>query len=686
MKIGLGIDTGGTYTDGVIYDFESRKIISSAKAITTKEDLTVGINNVLDCLPQDLLDKVRLVSLSTTLATNACVEGKGCRTVMVMIGCDSDTVRKYGHEYGLPDYREMIFIAGGHNWKGEVVAEPDWDMLKSTLQEHDTRADAFGVVELWGIRNPEFEKKAASLIKELTGKIVVCAHELTTELNFMKRTASTLLNAQLIPIIDDFLKAVKVNLQKRNITAPIVIVRGDGTLMTEEFAKEKPIETLLSGPAASVAGGTRLSGSKNCIIVDMGGTTSDFALVQNHRVRLADEGANVGNWRTGTRSVDIRTIGLGGDSWISFDKRDRITVGPERVAPISWLAARWPGVLKDIEAICERKKYHTRSLCQFFYLLKDISGEHGYSNEEVKIVEALKNGPLSILALCDATGMSIYELKTKRLEKQGIILRSALTPTDIMHLTGDFSGWNRKAAEMSAEIMAFRLNMSVEKLIQEVYGIIKRGIYFNIVKMLLEAENKFPAEASMPEQAIELIMMGYDRIMPADDRKKEYNRISTIQCSFSTDYVLVGIGAPVHVFLPDVARALNTESIIPENAAVANAVGAITGEVVVEESVSVRPASTGFFCYSSVQRKEFVSYEEALGWAKKEATDIATKTALERGAVNIDISTEVFENTIDLPVTSNGSENQEREKEIDSALLLETVVTARAVGNIKWLS
>lgn len=685
MKIGLGIDTGGTYTDGVLYDFDSKEILSSAKAITTKEDLTVGISNVLDSFPKDMLSKVKLVSLSTTLATNACVEGKGCRTVMVMIGCDPDTVRKYGHEYGLPDYREMIFIDGGHDLRGEIVTEPDWNRLKEGLLAQDSRADAYGVVELWGIRNPEFERKAAAFIKELTGKNVVCAHELTMELNFMRRTASTLLNAQLIPIIDDFLAAVKASLKRRNITAPMVIVRGDGSLMTEDFAKEKPIETLLSGPAASVAGGTKLSGRKNCIIVDMGGTTSDLAMVENYRVKLADEGAVVGSWRTGTKSIDIRTIGLGGDSYISFDKKGNIRIGPERVAPLSWLAAQFPGVLKDIEAIYENKKIHTRPLCQFFYLIKDTYDESGFSYEEKKIAGALKKGPLSIMALCDEVGTSIYELKTERLEKLGVILRSALTPTDIMHLTGEFTGWNRRAAQMGAAVMAFQLKMSVDRLIQMVNENIKRSLYLNIVKMLLEREGMYAPGDVMPEKALDLIMMGCDSILSHKGKALHGHGGSGLKCSFSTDFALVGIGAPIHVFLPDVARALNTEYIIPDNAAVANAAGAITGEVAAVESVTVRPKDSGYFCYSSLHRKEFASYEEALSWARKEAEEIAIKRAQERGGVDIYVTTEVLEDTVDLPILNAIDELAEQEEDKNSIFLIETVVTARAVGSIKGL-
>src|SRR5690606_21633056 len=131
-----------------------------------------------------------------------------------------------------------------------------------------------------------------------------------------------------------------------------------------------------------VIGGINLSGEKNCLVVDMGGTTSDFALVQNGRPLLAYEGANVGNWKTATQSVYIRTIGLGGDSMINFDSQDNITIGPRRVAPLSWLATKWPGIMEEIKRIYKENKWHTRLLCQFFYLVKSIDGEKDYRPEE----------------------------------------------------------------------------------------------------------------------------------------------------------------------------------------------------------------------------------------------------------------------------------------------------------------
>lgn len=698
MKYGLGIDTGGTYTDAVIYDFKSREILNCAKSITVKEDLTIGINNTLAQLPKDILKEVKLVSLSTTLATNACVEGKGGRAVLVLIGCDRDIVEMHGCKYGLPPVDEIIFLDGGHSQQGEVKSKPDWNYFNQKIMECRHKTDSFGIVELWGIRNPDFEKKAKQLIIEWTGMPVVCGHELTAEINSLKRAASTLLNAQLIPLINDFINAVKISLKDMQINAPLVVVRGDGSLMSEEFAREKPVETLLSGPSASVAGGINLSGEKDCIIVDMGGTTSDLAVVRNGMAKLAHEGVNVGNWRTGTKSILISTVGLGGDSLISFNNNNEILIGPVRVAPLSWLAHRWPGVLEHIRLIHEMKKRHTRSLCEFFYLIRDISDDAYYTEEEIKIVKALKSGPLSITELSEAADTSIYGINVKRLEKFGIIMRSGLTPTDIMHISRHFSGWNAEAATLGAEIMAFQLNMELNELVHTVDKKMKEKLYFNIVKLLIENENEDILKDGISRQFTDLVMMGFENSGIYDHNKGFRDSISNVKCSFSTDLMLVGIGAPIHIYLPDVAKALNTSCVIPENAAVANAVGAITGNVNVEEEVIIRPhyevfGITGYICYSSDGRKEFAMYDEALEWAKLEAARLAKENAMARGAGDVRIVIDIRDNAVNLPgfyasdeikidVPEKSSDGQERK---NNSLLLETTVTARAIGTLKWL-
>lgn len=687
MKYGLGIDTGGTYTDAVIYDFENDTIISASKSITIKEDLTIGINGAMEQLPSDILGTVAVVSLSTTLATNACVEGKGSRAKLILIGCIPEIAARYGKEYGLPNANEIIFLEGGHNQQGKVTNEPDWDFLKSKVSATMKETDAYAVVELWGTRNADFEKKAKELITYWTGLQVVCGYEINGEPNSLKRAASALLNAQLIPIISNFLDAIKISLKQKGINAPLVIVRGDGSLMSEEFARDKPVETLLCGPAASVAGGIHLTGEKNCVIIDMGGTTSDISIVKNGVPKLTTKGATIGKWRTGIRSILINTVGLGGDSLIRHTGGDKITIGPDRAAPLSWAATRWPSISGKVKAIYDSEKKHSIPLYEFFYLLRDISEDTFYSTEERKISAALKNGPLSITELAEATGISLYEMNLSRLEHYGIVLRCGLTPTDIMHITGAFTGWDRDAAYSGAKILANQINIGLNNLIEMVNETIKEGLYHHIVRMLLDDKNEKLLDGGITKQLDSLLTTSFRESQDSIKHPKKSD--SFVGLNFFTNATLVGIGAPIHIYLSDVARALKTTCVIPENAGVANAVGAITGNVMLEESILIKPqysaaGITGYIGFSPLGNEEFKEHIDAIEWAKAKAYHMAKESALLRGADEVEISVMVDNDIADIASPCTDDAESGAATESVAQILLETIVTASAIGKIKW--
>lgn len=702
MSLGLGIDTGGTYTDAVIYDFETKKIISASKSLTMKEDLVGCIGNTLDGLEPGLLIKAEAVSLSTTLATNACIEGKGGNAGLILIGCDRSIADAYGSEYGLPPVADIIFLDGGHDIKGNVVAEPDWKYLESKIKSLGDSVDSYAVVEIWGMNNCDFEKSAKTLITDMTGKKVVCGHELTAKINLMKRAASALLNAQLIPLIGEFLTAIKKSLDKRGIKAPIAIVRGDGSLMNEEFALLHPVETLLCGPAASIEGGISLSNESDCVIVDMGGTTSDMAIVRNNMPRLADEGAVVGKWRTGTHSILIETMGLGGDSRISFNGYGRITVGPERVAPLSWAVERWPVMTEKIKKVLSNKEKTFFPICEFFYYVKDIANSKYYNKEEISIVESLKDGPRGRIELLKNLGMSLVENKTERLEKQGIIARIGLTPTDLMHIKGDFSIWSKEAATIGASCMAFQLGIEVPTLVNDVYELIKEKLFLKIAKTLIEDEDKSLLKDGLSGQLEEVLLNGFRKARRNENGKKgvEHNFCSRL----TTPFPLVGIGAPAHVYLRDVAKAMDTNCIIPEYAHVANAVGAITGSIRAEITITVTPNYTpagvnGYTVFTNEGKADFIDYEEAVDYARSNSKARAIELALLKGGVDVEVNVSVMENSAIVPLAGSGitkpgavkkdagsTGDLYESEDLSEVVLIETRVVATASGRPSWNS
>ena len=166
MKFGIGIDTGGTYTDAVVYDFEDRKICGSAKSLTTRSNLTVGILGAIDGLPVDLVRKTEIISLSTTLATNACVEDKGGRAKLIFFGGDKKVIDQYGWQYGLPPSDDMYIQESFSRFSGGVDREPDWDLFSRNLEKGFENLDGVGIVEVNATRNGAFaEKKAKKYFK-----------------------------------------------------------------------------------------------------------------------------------------------------------------------------------------------------------------------------------------------------------------------------------------------------------------------------------------------------------------------------------------------------------------------------------------------------------------------------------------------------------------------------------------
>src|SRR6185312_13502777 len=158
--------------------------------------------------------------------------------------------------------------------------------------------------------------------------------ELSSSLDAPRRALTAALNARLISRISLLIEAVGRAMASLRIVCPLMIVKGDGTLALAETVAKRPIETVLSGPAASLVGARWLSGLGHFIMSDMGGTTTDLGVLQDGRPRVTEEGAEVGGWRTMVKAIDVRTIGLGGDSEIGLGPNGMLSVGPQRIVPV----------------------------------------------------------------------------------------------------------------------------------------------------------------------------------------------------------------------------------------------------------------------------------------------------------------------------------------------------------------
>ena len=296
----LGVDTGGTYTDAVILDATADMVIGSAKSLTTRGDLALGIGRAVDAALAGAgiaPAQVSLVSLSTTLATNALVEGQGGRVALVFIGFDAGDLERGGLTEALKG-DPVIALAGGHNHAGGEVVPLDLVALEAAVAALKDQVMGFAVAARFGTRNPAHEVAARAVIRRVTGRPVTCSHELSAQLNGPKRALTAVLNARLIGMIDRLVAACERHLAAIGVTAPLMVVRGDGALISAAMVRERPIETILSGPAASIVGARWLTGAADALVSDIGGTTTDVALLRNGLPEIDPLGARVGGFRT----------------------------------------------------------------------------------------------------------------------------------------------------------------------------------------------------------------------------------------------------------------------------------------------------------------------------------------------------------------------------------------------------
>ena len=661
MKIGIGIDTGGTYTDAVIYDFEKKKILAKSKTLTTKENLETGIGNALDMLPYDLVKQATVLSLSTTLATNACVENKGGRAKAVLIGTSDKVLESIDAKtvYGLKP-EDVLCLDAYSSFDGKIVSHPDWDQV---MEEHDewfSDAQALAVSAVNAVRNGGVCEKLAK--ERLTSKYdvpFVMAYELASELNVMERGATALLNAKLLPTIDEFMQSVKSALRARGLDGRMMIVRSDGSLMSEEMALLHPVKTILSGPAASIIGGKGLTDCEDCLIVDMGGTTTDVSIVKKGRPAMTD-GIKIGGYRTQIKGVYIDTFGLGGDSRITVEG-DRVLLNTRRVMPLCVAAIKYPAMKNKLQKLLDSNKVSILPVYEFLYLVKEPTDIRAYKEYEAELIEKLKGGPLML----GGGELDLYNLKCERLEEEGVIMRCGLTPTDMMHIKDDFSLFDKSASVLAASYLLKLLPQydNIAEFADAVYDLVSRKLYENIVRILLINRHPRRYEKGIDSQLLSMIRDSYD-----DDG-------DFFSCLFRTRATLIGVGAPIHIFLPKAAEKLGADFVIPPDSEVANAVGAVIADIDAEVKVNISPINTtagisGYTVYTENENADFDTLEESVKFAEASAKKLAVEKARERGALGeLNIQVEMSSKS---GVTKDGV-----------SIDLGTIVTARASGDIE---
>jgi len=606
----IGIDTGGTFTDGVLLDPATREVVRKAKVLTTHHDLRLCIADVLAALAPDDPQAVRMVSLSTTLATNAIAEGKGRPAALFLLGYDPDLVYKFGFQDSFATDK-FFFVGGQMDLHGREQQPLDESGLLARAGEVRGGVEALAVSAYAGPMNASQEERAAELLSEMTGMPVVQGNHLSSRIGSIQRATTASLNASLLADAYEFVSAVREMLAKRKIECPLIVVRGDGSLAAADYAARRPVEIIHSGPATSAIGGRFLAGVENALVVDVGGTTTDLALVENGRTVMNDGEATVGSYSTSVRTIQARSFGLGGDSAVRFDTHGSYTVGPERVLPLAYLAANHPQMRKNLLDWLDSGNLLSRANRVEYWVLRREPKQALRDRRAARAVEMLRDGPMRMQELLKKVGVvSPVQVDAELLFRQEVIDRACLTPTDLLHASGVYTPWDAEIARRVVEAAAAARQQSAEEFIKGAQEWITRRITAEIVQFISGCP---VLDESLTTRKRDLGGWLFEQNLKPG---KSFLR-SRIQLTIP----MVGIGAPAAAFLPGVAEILGAELILPPHYEVANAVGTVVADVIVRHEAEVTPVISGtsisaYAVRGIGKRLEFESREEALAYAR----------------------------------------------------------------------
>ena len=322
----IGLDVGGTHTDVVLLGNEG--LVGSVKIATNTGDLFQTVLAGIDQITSGISpENIQRLVLSTTLTTNAVVQGKIPRVGMLVTsgpGIDPDLYRTC---------EDFHVVTGAIDHRGRETAALDADQIEAIAAGMQAKCiDLVGVVGKFSTRNPAHEVAIAELI-DTRFKKVFLGHRVSGSLGFPRRIATTYLNTAVYPIHREFFTAVKKSLERKGLTVPIRILKADGGNMNLEASIDFPAQTILSGPAASVMGSLAFApDEEECLVMDIGGTTTDMAVMVKNAPLLDPKGTDIQPLQTLVRSLKTHSIGIGGDSVVQVVD-GQLQVGPQRKGP-----------------------------------------------------------------------------------------------------------------------------------------------------------------------------------------------------------------------------------------------------------------------------------------------------------------------------------------------------------------
>ena len=557
MSLILGIDTGGTYTDAVIVKKDSNEVMSKAKSFTTHDDLTKGISQCINMLQIDKPSDISEIHISTTLAVNSILERKFEKIGLLQIDKAIAECPPANYVMTINDP-----FAGNRKLMGMEKLPEILDIRKTFTGN----VDYIVVTSPAGTEAKWIEHQIAERVRRDADVEVFCAADYSSAEDYTERTITSMLKLYLLPVVDQWIKSVEAIIMEKGINAQLRIMNAMGKLISCDEARKNPLSTMFSGLAASVIGGLGLTDIRNFLLIDIGGTSSDITRIIDRQFQEVKEWTKIGEFSIRERTMDVQTFGIGGDSHIRITPLGNVIAGPKKAIPICIMTSKYPYLLDELEQ-CKRPDNYEMLTVQdvdCFIGVKDHS-QVDITEAEREIVEYLVDAPHNVFAIADHFDRDPDALHLDDLIRKGVLRVISVTPTDVLHAEKKYTQWDTKGANIAIKHMAKQLKITKAECIET----IKDAITEKLIRSCMQSIANFEKEEFDFEESL-----GAGFMLERFCGRKN----SMLGMKFKINKPIVALGAPSGAWIDRVAKALDTEVVVPEHGEVANAYGTAIAE------------------------------------------------------------------------------------------------------------
>ncbi|MDQ3750349.1 MAG: hydantoinase/oxoprolinase family protein [Acidobacteriota bacterium] len=362
-KFRIGIDVGGTFTDVVVVDNDTREVISQLKVPTTHaatEGVALGIINAIERALSELdisPDDVIFIAHSTTQATNALLEGDVAQVAVIGLGRGLEGLKaKLDTRIPPIQLAPNRFLRAEHRFVSDE--KPARSLIENLISEFKAKgAEVIAVSEAFGVDRPENEEKISQVARE-KGVFATSGHEVSTLYGLRTRTRTAVLNGAILPKMIHTATMTDECVRRAGIRAPLMIMRSDGGVMSVEEVHRRPIMTMLSGPAAGIAGALMYEKVSDGIFIEVGGTSADISVIRDGQPQT--KAAKVGGHRTYLNTLDVRTLAIAGGSMVREKNGEIVDVGARsaHIAGLAYSTFQKPEIFENAKLVHLRPTEH----------------------------------------------------------------------------------------------------------------------------------------------------------------------------------------------------------------------------------------------------------------------------------------------------------------------------------------